>query len=74
MPIGVPKSSIVATKRAKVGGLSRSRPPNDPELVDARQDLVVERLVELATEVLAKPLTAAQRDRVALLLDGGGAE
>ena len=74
MPRGVPRSSAVAHKRGRVGGLSVTRAPDDPELISARQDLVVERLVEHAERVLAKPLTDEQRDRIAALLQGGDAQ
>lgn len=61
-------------ERARVASLSRSRTPDDPELLDARRNLRAERLaLHIATVVAeAPPLTAEQRDRLAVLLRGGG--
>ncbi len=63
------------TERARVASLSRSRTPDDPDLVDARRNLRAERLAEhIATQVAAWPqLTDAQLDRLAGLLRGGAA-
>jgi len=60
-------------ERARVASLSRSRTPDDPDLVNARRNLKAERLALYITRVVdaAPPLTAAQRDRLALLLRGG---
>jgi len=62
-------------ERARVASLTRSRPADDPDLVDARQKLKAERLAEHVTKVVAQapPLTPAQRDRIAVLLRGGAA-
>lgn len=59
-------------ERARVASLSRSRTPGDPDLVDARRNLKVERLAVYIARVVdaAPPLTAEQRDRLALLLRG----
>lgn len=61
--------------RGKVAGLSRKREPNDPELQDARQALRAARIAEYVRHEVAKfpPLTAEQREKIALLLIGGGA-
>jgi len=59
-------------ERARVASLTRSRPADDPELVDARQKLKAERLAGHVAKVVAQapPLTPAQRDRIAVLLRG----
>ena len=61
------------TERARVAYLSRSRTPDDPELVDARRNMRAERLAEHIKRTVdaAPPLTVEQRDRLALLLRGG---
>ncbi len=60
-------------ERARVASLTRSRKPDDPELVTARRNLKTERLADYITRTVdaAPPLSAAQRDRLALLLRGG---
>lgn len=60
--------------RGRIAGLSRVRPTNDPELVDARRDLTAVRLQDHITETLAAapPLTDDQRARLAGLFAGGG--
>jgi len=61
--------------RAKIAALSRSRTPDDPELVGARRDHRAARLeayIRLAVDA-APPLTAEQRDRLAVLLRGAAA-
>jgi len=62
-------------ERARIASLSRSRTPDDPELVDARRNLKTERLADYIVRVVddAPALSAAQRDRLALLLRGGAA-
>ena len=62
-------------ERARVASLTRSRTADDPDLVDARRNLRAERLAEhiRLTVEAAPPLTAEQRDRLALLLRGGAA-
>ncbi len=64
------------TPRARVGALTRSRQPDDPDLLAARQDLRVARLADYITRTVdaAPPLTADQRDRLAALLRGGGSD
>ena len=61
-------------ERARVASLTRSRTPDDPDLLDARRKLRTERLAAYITATVdaAPPLTADQRDRLALLLRGGG--
>lgn len=60
-------------ERARVAGLSRSRPADDPDLLNARRDLRAERLAEHIAKVVddAPPLTPEQRDRLAVILRGG---
>jgi hypothetical protein len=59
-------------ERARVASLSRSRPTDDPDLVAARGNLKAERLADYIRRTVesAPPLTADQRDRLALLLRG----
>lgn len=61
-------------ERARVASLTRSRPPDDPDLADARRALKTERLADYIRRVVdeAPPLTNEQRDRLAILLRGGG--
>lgn len=58
--------------RARIAALTRSRPADDPELIEARQSLRAARLEDHVRTVLAEapPLTDAQRDRIAQLLRG----
>jgi hypothetical protein len=60
-------------ERARVASLSRSRAPDDPDLVNARLNLKAERLADHVARVVAQapPLSPAQRDRIAALLRGG---
>jgi len=60
--------------RARVASLTRSRLPDDPELVDARRTLRAIRLADHVAETLsqAPPLSADQRRTIAALLIGGG--
>jgi hypothetical protein len=60
-------------ERARVASLSRSRTPDDPDLIAARDKLKAERLeVYIAKVVAAAPsLSASQRDKLAMLLRGG---
>lgn len=62
-------------ERARVASLSRSRNPGDPDLVNARRNLKAERLAEYIARVVdaAPPLSAEQRDHLALLLRGDAA-
>jgi hypothetical protein len=56
-------------ERARVGALSRSRSPNDPDLVGARRALAADRLVQhVRTD--ADKLTDAQRQEAVALLAG----
>lgn len=63
-------------ERAKVASWSRNRPADDPELIEARQNLKALKLEEYVSKVVseAPPLTTEQADRIAALLRpaGGG--
>ena len=61
-------------ERARVASLSRSRRPDDPDLIAARRNLRVERLADYISRTVdaAPNLTVEQCDRLALLLRGGG--
>lgn len=60
-------------ERAKIAALSRSRKPDDPELVAARRNLAAELRVEHIRKLVdaAPPLTNEQRGRIAAILNGG---
>ena len=66
------------SQRAKVASLSRSRSANDPELIEARQNLKALKLEEHVAKIVAEapPLTPEQADKIAALLRpvGGGAK
>ncbi len=61
-------------ERASVAALAKHRTPDDPDLADARRNLRAARLEYYirATVEAAPPLTAQQRDRLALLLRSPG--
>ena len=63
------------SERARVASLTRSRPADDPDLIEARRTLRYERLSEHITRVLADapPLTVSQRRQLAAILRGNGA-
>lgn len=63
------------TERARVASLSRSRTPDDPDLVDARRDLRAARLEDYIRRTIeaAPPLTEDQRRHLAALLGAGDA-
>ncbi len=65
----------LTVERARVAALSRSRNPDDPDLVAARQTLKAERLSEYIRRTVATlpPLSLEQRERLALLLRDGAA-
>ena len=58
--------------RARVASLSRSRTPDDPDLIAARLNLRAERLAVYIRRAVdaAPPLSAETRDRLAVLLRG----
>ena len=59
-------------ERARVASLTRSRTPDDPDLIAARRNLRAARLEDYIRRTVeaAPPLTAEQRDRLAILLRG----
>lgn len=61
--------------RGKIAALSRSRGPDDPDLLAARHGLRVAKLAEHVARVLAEqpPLTPEEIERVASVLRGGEA-
>jgi hypothetical protein len=64
--------SAVASHHGRVASLTRSRNPDDPDLLAAKRDLRAARAEDYIRELAAAapPLTAEQRDRLALLLRG----
>jgi len=60
----------VAKHRAQVARRTQTCPPDHPSLVEARQNLKAARLEEHIRKLVdsAPPLTAEQRDRLAVLL------
>lgn len=61
-------------ERARYASLTRSRTPDDPELLAARRNLRAEKLADHIERQLAEapPLTDEQRARLAAILVGGG--
>lgn len=59
-------------ERARVASLTRSRTPDDPDLVTARQNLKAARLEAYVERVVAEapPLTPAQIDKIVTVLRG----
>jgi hypothetical protein len=57
-------------ERARVASLTRSRQPDDPDLIAARENLKAERLKVYIARVVdaAPPLTPSQRHTLAALL------
>lgn len=65
-----------AHERARIGALSRSRPADDLELIEARRNLAALRLEEYVQKIIADwpPLSQEQLARIAGLLTAGGGE
>ena len=63
-------------KRAKLAALSRHRPADDPEVLEAARDLRAARLEDHVAKVvaLAPPLSDDQRARITRLLRGSGGD
>ncbi|MGV0695861.1 hypothetical protein [Mycobacterium paraintracellulare] len=78
MPTNPPDlaDGAVNQRRAKYAALIRHRSADDPDVLDAKRDLVAEGLRVHIERVLASapPLTAEQRDRIAAILRSGGRE
>lgn len=66
--------SSITHERARIAALSRSRPDDDPELIEARRNLRAASLAQHVERVIAQlpPLTEAQCQRIAALLTAGG--
>lgn len=64
----------VTHERARVASLTRSRTPDDPDLLDARRNLTAANLAAYIKRTVdaAPPLSPEQRQRLAALLSGGG--
>jgi len=60
------------SERARVASLTRSRNPDDPELLDARRNLRAARIGDFIERELRKapPLTSAQRADLARMFGG----
>jgi hypothetical protein len=58
------------SERARLASLTRSRTPDDPDLIAARRNLRAARLEDYIRRTVdaAPPLTPEQRDRLAVLL------
>jgi len=65
--------SEVATLRGRVAALTRSRPPNDPELLAARAELKAASAREYIRRLVdeAPPLTDEHRRRLVAMLHAG---
>lgn len=65
-------SEALLHHRGRVAALTRARPSHDPDLIAARGDLKAAQLAAHINRAVstAPPLTAEQRDRLALLLRG----
>lgn len=63
-------SSTWQHERGRVASLTRSRPPDDPELIEARRNLRAARASEYVQQLVASspPLTQEQRSHLAALL------
>lgn len=66
-------SPRTAHRRARVGGLSLRRNPDDPELTEARRELELSKLEDHVNRIVADwpELTGEQLDRIAALLRTG---
>lgn len=64
------------SQRGRIAALSRSRPADDPELIELKRNLKAQSLEEHIRRVVAEapPLTDEQRDRIAALLRAGSGD
>lgn len=76
---GGPAVEHWTSTRSRIAALSRSRTPDDPDLLAARRDLRATKLEQHVAEQVAAfpPLTDEQLDRIAVLIrptaaNGGG--
>lgn len=62
--------SEVFHQRGRLAALTRSRTPEDPELLSARRNLAAAKLREYVARTIAQapPLTDAQREEIAAML------
>ena len=62
--------SDILHERGRIGSLSRSRPSDDPELLDAKRGLAAAKITDYILKVLAEapPLSDEQRANLAELL------
>jgi len=60
----------IASMRGAVAAYTRSRPADDPQLIETRRSLAALNLERYVARVVAEapPLTPEQRDRIAALL------
>lgn len=67
--------SAAQQARNRLGGTRRHHPENDPRVAELRDELAAEALADHIRAVVdsAPPLSAAQRERLALLLYPGTA-
>lgn len=65
-------NTVLLSRRGRVAALSRSRRPEDPDMVAAQRDLAAEQLASYIRRVVhaAPTLTAAQRAELTVLLGG----
>lgn len=63
-------STTWRTERGRIAALTRSRPADDPELIEARRHFRATRLADHIAKALADapPLTQEQRESIARLL------
>ena len=66
---------VDTSARARHNSLKRYRPDDDPRVIEARRDLRAARAEDYIRKLVesAPPLTDEQRDRLTVLLHGGGA-
>jgi hypothetical protein len=67
--------SEALTARNRLGGVIRLSPNDDDKIADARRALAAAKIADYIARTIAcaPPLTAEQRDRLALLLRGDAA-
>lgn len=67
----------MTSARARHNSLKRYRADDDPVVLEARRDLAAERLADYIKRTVDRlaevPLTDEQRDKLSVLLRGGGA-